>query len=314
MIKVNANDTGTNHSPIAASDYVTTDADAKTTINVLANDTDPDGDTLMLASHDETSTKGGAVSLVNGQLSYVPAAGFTGTDTFTYTISDGNGATAVGTVTITVGEANTSLVPDDDAYKVVAGNLDSQGEVALDILSGDQYPGDVTIRILTQPSKGTITNADAVGSVTTGTVKYKPTAVGSGETDSFTYALVDTDGMVSAPATVTITLSSTGTGTNFDAVDDGADGKDSLYNFTSAEFASSNIKSRTLTVLDNDLGTELTIIAVTQPQYGHATISADGQSIIYTPRHGYCNDHTFTYTVRDASGNEETATVYINID
>lgn len=314
VIKVNANGTGTNHSPIAANDYATTNVDAKTTINVLANDTDPDGDTLMLASHDENSTKGGAVSLVNGQLSYVPAAGFTGTDTFTYTISDGNGATAVGTVTITVGEVSTSLVPDDDAYKVVAGNLDSEGEVALDILSGDQYTGDVTIRILTQPSKGSITNADAAGSVTTGTVKYKPTTVGSGETDSFTYALVDADGMVSAPATVTITLSSTGTGINFDVVDDGADGKDSLYNFTSAEFASSNIKSRTLTVLDNDLGNELTIIAVTKPQYGTAAISADGQSIIYTPRHGYCEDHTFTYTVRDASGNEETATVYINID
>ena len=313
VITVNSSGTGTNQKPIAATDYVVTDVDAKATINVLANDSDADGDTLTITSFDESSVKGGSVSLADGLLSYVPAAGFTGTDTFTYTISDGNGGTAVGTVTVVVGEVTTApLVPDDDSYKVTSADLDSNGEVSLDILTGDQYSSFVVVRILTLPSYGTLTTLGSDNTIS-GTVKYKPTAVGSGQTDKFTYQLVDNDGRVSEPATVTITLSSTSTG-GFDAVDDGADGKDSLYNFTSADFSATTIKSRTLTVLNNDAGTDLTITAITQPQYGTAAISSDGKSIIYTPRHGYCNDHSFTYTVRDASGNQETATVYINID
>ena len=42
--------------------------------------------------------------------------------------------------------------------------------------------------------------------------------------------------------------------------------------------------------------------------------AADGQTIVYMPRSGYCEDHSFTYTIRDKNGNEETTTVYININ
>ena len=312
-IQVTASNNG-NHDPIAAPDYPSTGVDTKTIIDVLANDTDSDEDTLTITRYDQSSTKGGTISLVNGKLSYIPAAGFTGTDTFTYTVADGHGGTDEGTVTVTVGEANTNNVPDDDSYDVKSADLDGQGSKGLDVLTGDQYTGTVSIRITSGPSLGTITNVDAAGNLTGSTVTYKPNAKTSG-TDHFTYVLVGADGSVSSPATVTINLSNGSSGGSLDAIDDGADGKDASFNFTSAEFASSNIKSRVLPVLDNDSGTTgVNIVAVTQPQFGTAAISADGQSIIYTPRHGYCNDHTFTYTIRDAAGNEDTATVYINID
>ena len=314
-VKVNSSGTGANQKPVAATDYVTIDMDAKATINVLANDTDADGDTLSLTSFDETSVKGGVISLVNGQLSYVPPTGYNGVDTFNYNISDGNGGTAVGTVALTVGTVTeVTLKPDDDSYKVTAADLDANGEIELDILTGDQYSNFVVIRVTSMPSYGTLTTLGADNTISGLKVMYKPNALGSGNTDSFTYVLVDNDGTVSEPATVTITLSSSGTGGSFDAIDDGLDGKDSLYNFTSADFSGANIKSRTLTVLDNDIGTDLQIIAVSEPKYGNAQISSDGLSIIYTPRSGYCNDHSFTYTIKDAAGNEETATVYINID
>jgi outer membrane protein OmpA-like peptidoglycan-associated protein len=317
-VTVSANGTGDNQAPIAATDYVTTDVDAKVVINVLANDTDADNDTLTITSFTETSLKGGTVSLVDGKLSYVPPAGFTGVDTVKYLISDGNGGTATGSVMITVGTATGgTLKPDDDSYKVTAADIDSNGEVNLDILSGDEYASFVAIRITRAPSYGTITTLGADNTISSqNIVMYKPdaTAIGSGNTDTFTYVLVDNDGQVSDPATVSITFSSASTGGGFDAIDDGADGKDALYNFTTEDFASNTIKSRTLTVLDNDAGTDLKIVSVTQPTYGTAKISDNGQSIVYTPRHGYCKSHTFTYTVRDASGNEETATVYINIE
>jgi Tol biopolymer transport system component len=70
-------------------------------IPVLANDTDSDGDPLTVAS--ATQTANGAVVLnTNNTVSYTPNAGFSGTDTFTYTASDGRGGTATGTVTVTV--------------------------------------------------------------------------------------------------------------------------------------------------------------------------------------------------------------------
>ena len=73
--------------------------------NLLANATDEDQppQTLTVSASDTTSANGGDVSVSSsGAFSYVPAAGFTGTDTFNYAVSDGNGGTDTSTVTITV--------------------------------------------------------------------------------------------------------------------------------------------------------------------------------------------------------------------
>jgi large repetitive protein len=73
--------------------------------NLLANGTDQDQppQTLTISASDTTSAQGGSVSVLSsGAFSYVPPAGFTGTDTFNYTVSDGNGGTDNSTVTITV--------------------------------------------------------------------------------------------------------------------------------------------------------------------------------------------------------------------
>ena len=71
--------------------------------------------------------------------------------------------------------------------------------------------------------------------------------------------------------------------------------------------------TKTLDVLSNDTGNEMTITAVSTPRYGSAQISADGKSIKYTLRSGYCSDHTFTYTVTDKNGNSKQATVTIDV-
>jgi fibronectin-binding autotransporter adhesin len=109
-----------NHAPVAVSDnYVAT---VNTPLNVvspglLANDSDADSDPLTVVLWDAVSTQGGAVSVAaNGGFSYVPPASFTGTDTFTYIISDGKDATDMATVTVTVTnpagvDAGTSELP-----------------------------------------------------------------------------------------------------------------------------------------------------------------------------------------------------------
>jgi len=102
----------TNTAPVAVNDAAIMAEDTVvTTVNVLLNDTDADGDTLSVSAADATSVSGGAVANNNdGTFNYTPALNFNGTDTFTYTASDGNGGTAVGTVTITVTPVNDAPV------------------------------------------------------------------------------------------------------------------------------------------------------------------------------------------------------------
>jgi hypothetical protein len=92
-----------NDPPVAVDDLIITDEGKPVVVNVLANDTDPDGDTLTVSGYDATSVRGGTVSCTAaGACTYTPAVGFSGPDTFTYTVSDGKGGTDSATVTVTV--------------------------------------------------------------------------------------------------------------------------------------------------------------------------------------------------------------------
>jgi hypothetical protein len=69
---------------------------------LLASSTDPDGDTLIISAAGPTSTNGGTVMLNATHIIYTPVNGFIGVDRFTYTVSDGKGGTAMGTVIVGV--------------------------------------------------------------------------------------------------------------------------------------------------------------------------------------------------------------------
>ena len=97
-ITVNEKD---NTAPDAQNDRATTEYDTAVTVDVLANDSDVDGDTLSIQSMTQPSH--GTVSQENGKLKYTPDNGFSGTDTFNYTVTDGD-LEDTATVTITVNE------------------------------------------------------------------------------------------------------------------------------------------------------------------------------------------------------------------
>ena len=69
---------------------------------LLARASDPNGETLRVVSVSAVSAQGGTVTLGASTVSYTPANGFTGADTFTYVIADTGGDPATGTVTVTV--------------------------------------------------------------------------------------------------------------------------------------------------------------------------------------------------------------------
>ncbi|MBI4291812.1 MAG: tandem-95 repeat protein, partial [Betaproteobacteria bacterium] len=99
---------GQNQPPVANADSASTAFGTPVTVNVLANDTDANGDPLSVIAV-TNGTKGTVVN--NGtSVTYTPGSGTSGTDLFTYTVADGRGGSATGTVTVTVGAAPTITV------------------------------------------------------------------------------------------------------------------------------------------------------------------------------------------------------------
>ncbi|KSW22077.1 hypothetical protein AOX63_01155 [Pseudomonas sp. ADP] len=89
-----------NDAPVAKPDSASTQEDKPVTLNVLANDSDVDGDSLSITS---ASASNGSVTInTDGTLTYTPKANFSGSDSITYTISDGHGGTASSTVALSV--------------------------------------------------------------------------------------------------------------------------------------------------------------------------------------------------------------------
>ena len=101
-VSITVNPVADNQAPTAVNDSATTRRNTAVSIAVLANDSDPDGDTLRISA--VTQGANGSVAITNGgtTVSYAPRNGFTGVDSFTYTVNDGRGGLATATVTVTV--------------------------------------------------------------------------------------------------------------------------------------------------------------------------------------------------------------------
>lgn len=190
-----------NKTPDTVADTATTAQGAAVTINVLANDSDANGDTLTVTS--VSKPQFGTATTDGQSVTYTPNATFVGNDSFSYFVSDGKGGTAAGSLTITVngpGGPNQAPTAANDSATTTANNA-----VTIDVLANDaDLDGDaLTISIDGPPSHGTAT-------VNSGKVVYTPQADFTG-TDSLTYVIVDGKGGT-ATATVTITVTTQPTG------------------------------------------------------------------------------------------------------
>jgi hypothetical protein len=189
--------TRVNHAPVAQDDSATTNEGQSVTINVLANDSDTDGDTLSISSvgkpHHST------VSVLGNNVIYTPVSGFTGTESFSYTITDGHGGTATAQVIVTV----VGVSPVN--HRPVASNgllTVTQDSTASGMLAANDPDGDpLQYIILTNGSKGSVrlTNSN------TGVYTYTPNAGATG-TDTFTFKANDGQ-LDSNTGTVTVTIS-----------------------------------------------------------------------------------------------------------
>ncbi len=250
-----------------------------TTINVLANDVDLSGGTLTITAVTQGANGSVTISSDHQTVVYTPNSGYLGSDTFTYTVSDG---TWTATANVNVSVVN-PVQPQDDNPQVFENKATTINVLANDV---DLSSGTLTITAVTQGANGSVTISSDHQ-----TVVYTPNSGYLGS-DTFTYTV--SDGTWTATANVNVSV--------VNPVQPQDDYPQVFEN-----------QATTIPVLANDSdqnnGT-LTITAVTQGANGSVTISADHQTVVYTPNSGYLGSDTFTYTVSDGTW---TATANVNV-
>ncbi|WP_238383204.1 tandem-95 repeat protein [Rubripirellula obstinata] len=208
-VTINVNDI--NETPVATDDSVNGVNTAMQIFDVLANDVDPDGDILAVSIDGTTLSVGSTVTLPsvgtltyigNGTMSFQAFAGYQGNSTFDYTISDPDGLTDVGTVTLAIIDGSTAgAVAVDDNFMVAEDGVLSV-PAATGVLSNETNTAGLglTASLESFPSNGT------VSMLSTGSFVYTPIANFVGQ-DSFTYRLTDSMGNQSV-GTVTVDVTS----------------------------------------------------------------------------------------------------------
>jgi outer membrane protein OmpA-like peptidoglycan-associated protein len=269
--------------PSAADDSATTQQDQPVSINILSNDNDADGDVLSVVELGQP-TNGNAVLNADNSVTYTPAPGFFGNDSFTYTVADARDAQSSATVSVTVIEQPPLVANDDNGSTV------RNASVSISVLDNDEGEEPSVIGVGSAANGQVELNGDSV--------TYTPNRDFVGD-DSFTYNISDAFGSASE-ATVFITVGP------FNqlpvAVDDTA--------------ATRKNTAVLIDVLANDSdpdGDTLTIIAVTgMTEFGSAVITPDNM-ILYTPMPNWWGGDELSYTVSDGFGGEATATITLDV-
>jgi len=184
-----------NRPPVAVADTAQTGFQTPVTVIVLANDSDPDGDPVTVTGVSVPSS--GTAGVVNNQVVYTPAAGFSGTATFTYPVADGRGGTATAGVTVTVNPPVAGNRPPVAAADTAATAF--QTPVTVNVLGNDSDPdgNPLAVAAVSAPSSGTAT-------IVNNQVVFTPAAGFTGDA-TFTYTLADGRGGT-ATADVTVTV------------------------------------------------------------------------------------------------------------
>ena len=213
-------------------------------------------------------------------------ANYNGADSFTYTVSDGNGGSNTYTVAITVSPVNDAPTASGTAITTAEDTVKTGTLPAATDIDGDA----VTYGKATDPAHGAVVvNAD-------GSYRYTPADNYNG-TDSFTYTVNDGKG-----GSNTYTVAITVTPVNDAPVGSG----------TSISTSEDTVKTGTLPVASDADGDTLTYGKGSDPVHGTVTVNADG-TYVYTPAANYNGADSFTYTVNDGKGGSNTYTVAITI-
>lgn len=240
-------------------------------IDVLSNDA-----AYNLTITAVSSPANGTAVIDGDVVTYTPSAGYSGADSFTYTaVNESNQSQ---TATVYVVALRAPVANADEGWTTVSTSSN------FDVIDNDISGEIVSLEIVSGPNRGS-------ASFVNGVLRFAPG--NSPGTATMTYRLTDIAGQT-ASATLTVRVVDVFSGAN-----DGSNVSPILVPQSPSN----------LDVLANDSGTGLRIQSVGNPSNGAARVSAG--LIRYTPRSGYAGMDSFTYSVVDATGRTDSATVTV---
>ncbi|MDB9421097.1 Ig-like domain-containing protein [Microcystis aeruginosa CS-563/04] len=313
--------TSVNDAPVAQADTATTAQNTPLTLDILANDSDIEGDSLSLTSFNQTSSQGGTVSrdengtqgdLTDDKLLYTPATGFSGIDSFTYTISDG---TDSGTATVSITVISTTNQPPQAVNDGATGTQNTLLIIPVaTLLSNDTDPdlGDsLNLTGVSNPSNGSV---ELDGS----NVIFTPLAGFIGQA-GFDYSISDSQGETST-ASVDIAIDpflgtpgrDTVTGTDLDDILMGGLGADNLTgNQGHDQFVYQSIRDAGDVIKDFEVGIDYIVFTalLNSLGYGGSNPIADGYL-----KFGSRGNDTVILFDEDGSGLSKRALPFITVE
>ncbi|MCS0409000.1 tandem-95 repeat protein [Vibrio diabolicus] len=277
-----------NDAPIATNDAIQTDEDSQVVIDVLANDSDIEGDDLTITSA-SVSEEQGIVEIVDGKLVFTPAENFNGNATISYTISDGE-LEDEAQVSVTVNSVNDAPIALNDTTIT-----EEDTSVTIDVLPNDtDIDGDaLSIESASVPSdQGQVEIID-------GKLVFTPTENFNGDAE-ITYTV--TDGSLTDQATVTVTVN---------AVNDTPVVESNIADQTLAEdFTPYTIDLNTaFSDVDNADG-ELTFSVSGN---SNVNVSIENGIATISPTADWNGSETLTFTATDPSGESVSQTVNFTV-
>jgi gliding motility-associated-like protein len=313
---------GVNTSPVAAADNAQTNLNVDITLNILANDSDPDGslDTSRVdldptANGIQKSKKNpeGDWSVNKGELKFKPKNNFSGTAKVDYTVEDNEGAISNAvTVTITVVIPNKAPVAVNDVsattlnkpvtLNIVANDTDADGTI--DVTSVDLSPAVAGVQKTANTAQG------SWSVTTTGVVTYTPIALFLGSA-TLTYTVNDNKGTVSNAGTITITVQAVNV-PPLAGNDNATTTKNNAVNVKVTENDSD--LDGTIDVTKVDLNTTLAGIQTTSETTQGTYVVNNTGVVTYTPTNNFTGVAALNYTVNDNTGaTSNQATINITV-
>ena len=298
--------TNTNQPPVANNDSASTTLETLVTIDVAANDTDPNGNLDPTSANTTCGTcsepvNGNLINHGDGSFSYTPDPGFTGSDSFVYEICDTEPLCDTATVDITVTISNDPPVANDDNASTL-----EDTPVTIDVAANDSDPdgnldptsANTTCAICANPANGSLLNHND------GSFTYTPAPDFNGA-DNFIYEICD---MLGACDTATVNISINSVNDPPVANDDSANTFEDMPVTIDVAANDSDPDGN----LDS-ASANTTCGTCSVPLNGILDNNGDG-SFDYTPDPGFSGSDSFVYEICDTEPLCDTATADITVN
>ncbi|KAG1647842.1 Iron-regulated protein FrpA [Nymphon striatum] len=305
-----------------------TDFNTPVTVDLLANDSDVDGDDLLVTEVTVPADQGTVVDNGDGTATFTPADGFTGDATLSYTIRDEEGLT------------------DSAEHVIVVNNDGDEAPTAVDDTAETPEDTPVTIDVLdndTDPQDDPLTIREASVPEEQGTVEITPEGLVFTPAEDFTgpatitYVVEDPDGNADE-GTVTVEVTPENdapdavddvatteedTPVVLDLVDNDTDPEDSPLTVTAVSVPEeqgtvvNNDTPITVDLLANDTdpdGDDLRVTDASVPEEEGTLVDNGDGTVTFTPAENFNGPATITYTISDGQGGEDTAEHVIQVD